>query len=298
MATKRIKKANIKFVSLVPRGKNRLQVIYKADGTFELPTLVKASEQFDENGELLAVVYPVGKPDTDGHWADAEAVRGMAHSHARNGLALDIHHNGKPLTKEQAYVAESFVIQKGDQRFEGWKDYEGNPADVTGGWAQLIKVEDPILRKAYRDGGWAGVSLYGHGELEEAAPPEREGEMPPLTKEELESALKKSNESIVEKLTELAKGITEALKGLPEQKPPATGDQTPSEEMKKAEAEKAHLEAELQKAQDKIRDLQSRSNQPVSTSEKNEALKKEEELFKAGQELGKYINQRFFGLKS
>lgn len=164
---RRIKDAKITLISLCARGKNKLPVLYKADGnSVTLEPLVKASADFDERGELLAVVYAPEQRDADGDIADAETVRKMAHSYARDGRGLDIHHDGKPLEKVRAYVAESFIIQKGDPRFAGWKNESGAEVDVTGGWGILVQIDDPALRKAYRDGAWNGVSMFGQAVVE------------------------------------------------------------------------------------------------------------------------------------
>ena len=54
MKRRRIKNADVQFVTLCPRGANRMSVVYKSDGHAEFDALHK----FDvERGELLAVVY-------------------------------------------------------------------------------------------------------------------------------------------------------------------------------------------------------------------------------------------------
>lgn len=166
---RRIKRCSPRFVSLCPRGKNRLATIYKSDDgkeAFEFSLLTKAPADFDEKGELLAVVYAPEIRDADGDIADEVVVKEMAYDWARNGGHLDVRHDGKPLPAERAFVAESFLIQKGDARFADMKDREGSSVDVTGGWAQVIKIEDEALRKGYRSGDWDGVSLQGQALLD------------------------------------------------------------------------------------------------------------------------------------
>lgn len=160
---RRIKSVDVQFLSLVPRGANRLPVLYKSeDKTVDWQPLCK----FDaELGELLAVAYPAESRDSQGDIASADVVRKMAHSFAKNGAKIDIRHKGVALTKDQVYVAENFIVQKGDARFEGWKDYSGQPVNLTGAWATVLKIEDETLRKAYRDGEWQGVSFMGPAEL-------------------------------------------------------------------------------------------------------------------------------------
>ena len=161
---RRIKKARAQFISLVPRGANGLTCLYKsADSTVEFGPLSK----FDEDkGELVSVVYAPEIRDSQGDIASAEVIKDMAYASAREGVDLDIRHDGKVLSKDRAYIAERFIIQKGDPRFQGWKNYAGQPVDVTGGWGIVAKIEDPALRKLYKDGAWNGTSLQGPAECE------------------------------------------------------------------------------------------------------------------------------------
>jgi len=160
---RRIKRAKIKFISLVPRGANRLPTIFKEDGAFEVSLLAKG---MDEQGELTAVVYAPELRDSQGDVASAAVIKDMLYDAAKNGVAIDMRHDGKAIPKDQAYVAESFLVQKGDPRFEGLTDYDGKVVDPTGAWGVVLKIDDPALRKLYREGAWEGVSMGGKAELE------------------------------------------------------------------------------------------------------------------------------------
>jgi len=164
---KKIKWINVDFISLCPRGKNRLKILYKEDGRFEAGVSIKQAPTFDKNGEIIAAIYIPNHIDMDGDFAsEASAIKSMAHSHARNGSKLDLRHDEKSLTKDQAFVAESFIIQKGDPRFADLVDDEGQKVDATGGWGAVIKLEDPELKANYEFAGWEGVSLYGDAMIE------------------------------------------------------------------------------------------------------------------------------------
>lgn len=159
---RRIKKAKIEFISLCQRGINGMRTIYKSeDKSLTLSGVSKALPDFDEKGQIVACVYAPNRIDKEQDWADEGAIRDMAHGYMREGAKVDVRHNDKALDRSRAYVAESFIIQKGDPRFEGISDHNG-PFDATGGWGVLIQVDDPELRKAYRNGDWAGVSMGGH----------------------------------------------------------------------------------------------------------------------------------------
>jgi hypothetical protein len=164
---KRIKFAKVSFVSLCRRGANRLPGLYKSeDDTLVFDCLAK----MDEEGMLTSLVYVPGATDSDGHTADQATIEAMAHTFLENGAQLDTNHNLDPLGKDQAYVAESFIVQAGDTRFADIKDRAGQALDATGAWCIKTKLVDPELRKNYREDGWDGVSLYaapGDYELEE-----------------------------------------------------------------------------------------------------------------------------------
>jgi len=157
----RIKRAEVKRLSLCKEGKNGLRTLYKADGTLQLDALVKSVDE----GTLLAVMYAPERPDADGHVADPLVVRQMLHTLMRNGAELDIEHDGKVLAKSQAYVAEAFTVQAGDSRFADWRTSDGIPAgDLTGAAAVQINIDDPALRASRVRGEWDGISLFGVGE--------------------------------------------------------------------------------------------------------------------------------------
>lgn len=226
---RRIKKAAIKFISLVPAGANKVDAVYKADGSFSFSPLVKASDNFDEEGELLAVVYAPNMRDSQGDIADASVVKQMAHDFIANGAGIDINHDGKPVGKDRARVAETFLVRKTDDRFHGWKDRDGNQVDLTGAWAAVIKIDDPELRKKYRSGEWAGVSMGGTALVEAektagssldrlvdalkafAAPQQATqtatSKSTDMTPQELQTVISESNKTLLAGVAELIKSI-------------------------------------------------------------------------------------------
>lgn len=224
-----------------------MPVIYKADGGVDFTLLTKASDKFDENGELLAVVYAPEVMDSQGDIASAEVIKDMMHTSMRDGIQIDVRHDMKPLSKDQAFIAESFEIQKGDPRFTGFKDYNGKAVDVTGAWGTVLKIEDANLRQQYRDGKWNGVSMAGAADVETinksddtpldrflASITKRFGLDKDPTKdtdmnaEELKKALEENNKA-------LAETIAKAIKGEPEKTP---------EQIEKEKADKAKADVE------------------------------------------------------
>ena len=92
---RRIRKANISFISLVPSGANKIEAVYKDDGSVTFGSLLKTSDTFDEQGLLTAVVYAPELRDSQGDIADAAVVKQMAHDFIANGAKIDIRHDGK-----------------------------------------------------------------------------------------------------------------------------------------------------------------------------------------------------------
>lgn len=160
---RRILKAKISFLSLCPRGMNQIQTLYKSDDGNEhsiaLATIVK--DGMSEQGEITAVVYAPEIRDGEGDVASAEVIKEFAYDYAANGQGIDIRHNEEVLSAEDAFIAETFIVQKGDPRFVDIQDYEGNSVDVTGGWGVVIKVDNEGIRQAYREGKWGGISMGG-----------------------------------------------------------------------------------------------------------------------------------------
>lgn len=164
---RRIKKARITTISLVPRGANKVKAVFKADGAFELPIRIRKQPSFAEEGLLTALVYVPDMVDSHGDFAEASVVKDMCHNFLSNGGHIDVNHDGDVLSKDKVRICETFLVQKGDPRFEGITDYDGNPIDPTNSWGIVLKLLDPSLRKSYREEGWAGVSMFGMAEVEE-----------------------------------------------------------------------------------------------------------------------------------
>lgn len=178
---RRMVKAKIKFISLVPRGANLMSVIYKEDDPdqFELSLLTK--EEMSDEGEILACVYAPDLVDAHGEAASRDVIKEAAYGYLREGGKIDIRHNDQAVPREDAYVAESFVIQKNDNRFAGMKDTSGKIVDVTDGWGVVLKIDNPELRKLYKSGAWQGVSMGGKAAFREVSIYEGTYKAPPTT---------------------------------------------------------------------------------------------------------------------
>lgn len=196
-ARRRLKNAKITHVSLVKRGRNKMPVVMKSGGRFELETIVKAQ------GDLLhALVYVPERADTDGDVASREEVRKMAHAFLSNGGNIDIEHDLQPLGPEKVQIAETFVVQKGDPRFDGMLDYQGDPVDAEGSWAMILKLLDPGLKSAAARGELNGVSMFGHAEVEQLAKEDTADEQlteddEPMKPEEIQQIVEATTAAVV-----------------------------------------------------------------------------------------------------
>lgn len=227
---KRILDVDVQFISLCPRGKNLLSTLYKSEGApadaVSVETLVK-DDMLDEQGQLTSIVYAPGMIDSEGYAAGPEVCRKMCHTFMRNGAKLDLRHNLKQLSKEDAYVSEAFVISKeqSEGEFAGMVDRLGRPVNTEGAFAFRVQIDNESLRKEYREGKWNGVSLYGPATVEtvaKSADPvdsiieslaERLGaksqvEEIDMNKEELVETLTENNKGLVKSITE---GLGEVL---------------------------------------------------------------------------------------
>lgn len=228
---RRLKAAKIRFLSLCERGKNLFPVIFKSDDSFELQTLVK-DDDLEARGELTAVVYAPEVRDAEGDIASPDVIKQMAYDFmkdTREGTGIDIRHNEKALPKEQAYVAESFIIQKNDPRFSRFKNAKGENIDVSDGWGVVLKIEDKELKEKYKTGQWKGISMGGVAkvEVEKQTNPDSSVEkvfnlilshLSPkgaieMTSDEMKALLKESNESLAKSLSGTISGaLSESLK--------------------------------------------------------------------------------------
>lgn len=297
---RKIKKAKISFISLCPKGMNQMPVLFKEDGTIRFDTLVKGDAS---EGELTAVVYVPDRPDKEGDFASRKVIKEMAYEYLRDHRKLDLRHNGEALRPEQAYVAQNFIIQKGDPRFANLKDYNGQAVDPEGGWGMVIKIDDPKLQQLYKDGKWNGVSMFGTAELEAKESKEDKGVLQKIMDAIRGIAQKPQEEpDMDEKLKKELEGLKSDLKATAELVKQMAEDRAAEKEAeRKAELEKAEAERkeELEKLQKENKELaeelkkhKKASNlSPEDEDDGDPTISKEDqELAKWGEEIAKVAN--------
>ncbi len=196
-----IRYAKIRTISLLARGATQLPILYKGEAmaTLEDLGLQSVLTKGEEEGLLTAIVWPVDNADDTGLKAKRLVVQQMAHDAMIDGVNIDLNHDGKLLTKEQAAVVENFIVQAGDPRFVNLKDYSGNPVDAEGAWGTVIKIQDPDIRRLYREGEWNAVSMMGPAlvsKAQAATPSTEDTPMNPEQYTELMTLLKGQSEAI------------------------------------------------------------------------------------------------------
>lgn len=149
---------SVSFLSLVKTPATGKGLTLKtADGarpaTFDL--VVKNDDMMRAYG----VVYAPDQEDAHGDTADADTIRKAQAEFMREGRLknIDTEHS---FTSEMAYVAETWLVRKGDPLF---------PDEPEGAWAVGIQIGDPDLWKQLKSGELTGISLAGIARMEPEA---------------------------------------------------------------------------------------------------------------------------------
>ena len=145
-----LKDLNVNFISLVGKGANGKDIIYKSkDDNFSKN--IPIAKHDEEKGIVVGIVYSPNELDTDNEFASKETIEKACYSFMKNKHLsnVDKDHSFK---NEDAYVCESWIIKKGDPTF---------PDEKEGSWAVAIKIEDEKLKKAVKSGEIGGISMAG-----------------------------------------------------------------------------------------------------------------------------------------
>lgn len=151
----KLKDISIKFISLVDKAANHREFIFKSDG--KLDGVIHIRKVDTEKRLVLGVVYTPNEIDSQGDWADEEAIEIAAHDFLKNHFLhnVDANHNFEP---EKGYVCESWIIRGNDPLF---------PDEKEGTWAVVIHVEDDTTWEMVKAGDLSGLSFAGTARKEE-----------------------------------------------------------------------------------------------------------------------------------
>lgn len=146
---------SVSFLSLVKTPATGKGLTLKAaDG--ERPAAFDLVVKNDDMMRAYGVVYAPDQEDAHGDTADADTIRKAQAEFMREGRLknIDTEHS---FTSEMAYVAESWLVRKGDPLF---------PDEPEGSWAVGIQIGDPDLWKQLKSGELTGISLAGIARME------------------------------------------------------------------------------------------------------------------------------------
>lgn len=146
---------SVSFLSLVKTPATGKGLTLKAaDG--ERPAAFDLVVKNDDMMRAYGVVYAPDQEDAHGDTANADTIRKAQAEFMREGRLknIDTEHS---FTSEMAYVAESWLVRKGDPLF---------PDEPEGSWAVGIQIGDPDLWKQLKSGELTGISLAGIARME------------------------------------------------------------------------------------------------------------------------------------
>lgn len=156
--TRRLKNIDVSFISLVDKGANLKEILFKSDASPDDPPFIKIVEilKTDEEKHMVyGIVYSPEETDSQGDITDAQEIEKAAHSFLkyRRTNNVDEQHSGK---KGPGFVGESWITKENDALFK----------DVApeGSWAVGIKVEKEDTWTKVKDKEITGLSLAGIAE--------------------------------------------------------------------------------------------------------------------------------------
>lgn len=141
---------SVSFLSLVARPATGKGLTLKSKEG-EVPTTFDLRKTDDELMIAYGIVYAPDQTDLQGDSADAKVIRRAAQEFMREGRLknIDLEHS---FDAEMAFVAESWIVRKGDPLF-------GDEPD--GAWAVGIRIGDPDIWRKLKAGDLTGISLAG-----------------------------------------------------------------------------------------------------------------------------------------
>jgi hypothetical protein len=156
----RLKNARVLFISVVKDPATGRQFLFKSgDGAPVFDHSIEFRKADDDRQIIYGVAYPAGdteRLDAHGDFATPDDVRAMAEDFMRTGRVIagvDRDHDYRPI---DAFVAESWIVRKGDPMF-------GDPAD-EGAWAVGVKIASKSLYDEFKHTGYRGFSIAGTAE--------------------------------------------------------------------------------------------------------------------------------------
>jgi len=159
-----IKNIEIDFISLVKKGANQKEIIYKAGNAFTLTVDIKKTDE--ERKMVYGVVYSPDEIDLQGQHTNAEEIEKAAALFMKNGKTkmVDKNHDENPV---QGFIKESWIKKEVDPLF---------PEEKNGAWIVGIKIENEETWAEIKKGEITGLSMQGVAVVEQETAGTRKGE--------------------------------------------------------------------------------------------------------------------------
>jgi hypothetical protein len=145
-----LKDVDVQFISLVSKGANKRTIIYKSASNRQqvIQREIAIVKTDDEKHLVYGIVYAPEDVDTQGDMMNAVEIEKAAHKFLANlrNTSVDKQHDENP---DEGVVVESFIVQKGDERFPG----------DEGAWAVAIKVVKEETWEQVKKGEITGLSM-------------------------------------------------------------------------------------------------------------------------------------------
>mgnify|MGYP001336801208 CR=1 FL=1 len=147
----KIKDLSVSFLSLVKAPATGKALTLKSEDPNKRFQVFELTKTDGERMVAYGIVYAPNQVDSHGDEASEVAIRRAAYEFMREARLknIDVEHNFK---NEMAFVAESWLVRKGDALF---------PDEPEGAWAVGIQVGDPDLWEKLKSGELTGLSLAG-----------------------------------------------------------------------------------------------------------------------------------------
>lgn len=155
---KKIVKASITHVSLVPKGANGVDfLIVKGEEAPVVTTQMPILKINEDKHIITGVVYEPNIPDSQGDFMDAETIEKTAYDFMENHQNIDIKHDFK--ANENIKVVENYITKS--------EETIGDKKVQPGTWVMSVKVNDDTIWEGVKKGDFNGFSMGGSGIKEE-----------------------------------------------------------------------------------------------------------------------------------
>jgi len=229
---KKLKNMVVNYISIVGKPATGKEIKLKGVDAARLDTF-EIKKMNDEMMRVYGIVYSPDAPDLQDDWSDAGEIRKAADDFMRGARTGNVDAN-HTFRAENAYVAESWLIRKGDPMF---------PDEADGAWAVGIQVEDDRLWGRLKKGELTGISLAGQADSEESDPPGWFKKF--FTQKEAEGGM--DMEKVLKEIRDAISNLDSRIKALePEEK--EEGETETDGEKAKEETEKSAGDTALTKA--------------------------------------------------